>query len=111
MLHISANSQNERIPIMETQLETFRKSIETSPSYMVEQFVLLHSNYLDAAQHSPQDSYTKYKEKIAAIQALCAAALEHTYVPSTGGKAPQRVARATEKLRKNTAKIDDRSLG
>ncbi len=100
MLHISANSQNERIPIMETQLETFRKSIETSPSHMVEQFVLLHSNYLDAAQNSPKDSYTKYKEKIAAIQALCAAALEHTYVPPTGGKAPQRVAPRHRKTKK-----------
>ena len=100
MLRISANSQNERFPIMETQLEIFRKSIESSPSHMVEQFVLLHSNYLETAQHSPQDSYKKYKEKIAAIQALCAAALEHTYVPPTGGKNP-RHRKTKKKHRQN----------
>ncbi len=72
---------------MDLQLETYRKAIETSPCHMMEQFVLLHSNYLDeAAQGNAHAAYEKYKGKIAAIQTLCSASLEHPYVPITGGK-------------------------
>lgn len=86
----------DSIPIMDSQLENFRKAIETSPCYMVEQFVLLHSNYLDeASQGDPSDAYEKYKGKIAAIQALCNAALEHKAEPARGGKQPPKTAQPT----------------
>jgi hypothetical protein len=41
---------------------------------MVEQFVLLHSNYLDEAAVDPRAALEKYKAKIRAIQDLCCAA-------------------------------------
>ena len=82
----------------EIQLETFRKSIETSPSYMVEQFVLLHSNYLDDAKKNPQAAYKIYKGKIASIQDLCAAALAHKASVAQGGRALTR-HRKTKKKR------------
>ncbi len=69
------------IPIMSSPstpqndpLEKFRAAIQDSPSYMVEQFVLLHSNYLDDTRPGAAELY---RAKIAAIQDLCAASLAH----------------------------------
>lgn len=95
---------------MDSQLENYRKAIETSPSHMVEQFVLLHSNYLEeAAQGDSHAAYEKYKGKIAAIQALSSAALEHPYVPMTGGKTktaqPTRTAMRHRKTKKKRSQI------
>ncbi len=90
---------------MDSQLENFRKAIETSPSHMVEQFVLLHSNYLDeAAQGDPSAAYEKYKGKIEAIQALCDAALEHPYVSTSGGKRRQQPTKTAMRHRKTKKK-------
>ncbi len=75
---------------------------------MVEQFVLLHSNYLEEVALGQHDSlgelspFDKYKKKIAAIQALCDAALAHPYkepTPHNGGakKSPSMRHRKTKK--------------
>ena len=84
----------------ETQLETFRKAIESSPSHLVEQFILLHSNYLDAAAADPKAAYEKYSTKIAAIQGLCAAALAHKVTTAHGGR-PMRHRKTKKKRRQN----------
>lgn len=91
---------------MDSQLENFRKAIDTSPCYMVEQFVLLHSNYLEeAAQGDSSAAYKKYKEKITAIQALCSAALEHKAEAARGGKQPPKMAMRHRKTKKKRYQI------
>lgn len=82
---------------MDSQLENYRKAIETSPCHMVEQFVLLHSNYLEEAAHSPKAAYEKYRTKIAAIQDLCAAALAYKVTTTHGGRLARH--RKTKKKR------------
>jgi len=64
---------------------------------MVEQFILLHSNYLDEAKHNPKAAYEKYRTKIAAIHDLCAAALAHKVTTAHGGRLARH--RKTKKKR------------
>jgi hypothetical protein len=66
-----------------TPLEKFRTAIQDSPSYMVEQFALLHSNYLDDTRPGAAE---RYRAKIGAIQDLCAASLAH--IQKEGGRRP-----------------------
>lgn len=83
-----------------TPLEKFRVAIGDSPSYMVEQFTLLHSNYLDDTR---PDAAELYRTKIAAIQDLCTTALAH--IEKKGGKRsslrPSLRQAKTKKKRRN----------
>jgi hypothetical protein len=82
-----------------TPLEKFRAAIQDSPSYMVEQFSLLHSNYLDDTQPGAAE---RYRAKIAAIQDLCASSLAH--IQKEGGRRLRtslRLAKTKKKRRNN----------
>jgi hypothetical protein len=87
------------IPIMSSPsspLEKFRAAIQDSPSYMVEQFALLHSNYLDDTHPGAAE---RYRAKIGAIQDLCAASLAH--IQKEGGRRPSLRQLKTKKKRRN----------
>ena len=85
-----------------TPLEKFRDAIQDSPSYMVEQFALLHSNYLDDTRPGAAE---RYRAKIAAIQDLCATSLAH--IQKEGGQRTKSALRPslrhtkTKKKRRN----------
>ena len=77
-------------------LEKFRAAIQESPSYMVEQFVLLHSNYRDDTMPGAAE---RYRAKIAAIQDLCTTSLAH--IQKEGGRRPSLRQVKTKKKRRN----------
>jgi hypothetical protein len=86
-----------------TPLEKFRAAIQDSPSYMVEHFSLLHSNYLDDTRPGAAE---RYRAKIGAIQDLCASSLSH--IQKEGGRrlrvsqyASLRQAKTKKKRRNN----------
>jgi hypothetical protein len=83
-------------PPQNTPLEKFRAAIQDSPSYMVEQFALLHSNYLDDTRPGAAE---RYRAKIAAIQDMCAASLAH--IQKEGGRRPSLRQAKTKKKRRN----------
>ncbi len=77
-------------------LEKFRAAIQDSSSYMVEQFALLHSNYLDDTRPGAAE---RYRTKIGAIHDLCATALAH--IQKQGGRRPSLRHVKTKKKRRN----------